>query len=135
MTGKPPVGANLSLTASIIPAITGELVKILYFLKWAIPLLILFLISSIVPGLNLVVTALWVGFGFWYLTFEYADYPMGNYDMRPSDQLALLRKRRFKTLGFGAGVSTLMLILGFVAMPAAVVGATAFWVEDLKARR
>jgi len=134
LIGQAPAGANLSLAASIIPAITGELGKILYFLKWAIPILILFVISSFIPGLNVLVTALWVGFGFWFLTYEYADYPMGNYDIRPSQQLALLRRRRFKSLGFGAGVSTLMLIMGFVAMPAAVVGATLFWVEDLKTR-
>lgn len=130
LTGKAPEGANLSVAASIIPAITGELGKLLYFLKWAIPILILFLI----PGVNLLATVLWLAFGFWFLALEYADYPMGNYDMRPRDQRTLLGRRRFKSLGFGAGVSAMMLILGFVAMPAAVAGATRFWVDDLKSR-
>jgi len=135
LTGSLPAGANLSVMASIGPAITGELGKIAYFLKWAIPILLLFLVASFIPGLNLLVTILWVTFGFWFLALEYADYPMGNYDMPPKAQRELLRHRRFKSLGFGAGVSVMMLILGFVAMPAAVVGATQFWVNDLKARR
>lgn len=128
LTGKPPQGAEMSLAASIVPAIAGELSKLWYFIKWAVPLLILFLI----PGVNVIAGILWVTFGFWFLALEYADYPMGNYDMSPKDQRTRLGKRRFKSLGFGAGVSALMLVLGFVAMPAAVVGATRFWVEDLK---
>jgi CysZ protein len=135
LTGTQPEGANLSVAASIVPAITGELSKLAYFLKWAIPILILFLVASFIPGLNLLVTILWVAFGFWFLALEYADYPMGNYDMPPKEQRTLLRRRRFKSLGFGAGVSAMMLVLGFVAMPAAVVSATQFWVDDLKARR
>lgn len=135
MTGQIPQGANLSLMASVVPAIMGELSKLAYFLKWAVPILILFLIASFIPGLNLLVTLLWVAFGFWFLALEYADYPMGNYDMAPKEQRKLLGRRRFKSLGFGAGVSVMMLVLGFVAMPAAVVGATRFWVDDLQARR
>lgn len=128
LTGHPPHGAELSLAASIVPAILGELSKLGYFLKWALPILILFL----VPGLNVIATVLWIAFGFWFLALEYADYPMGNYDLAPREQRSRLAKRRFKSLGFGAGVSTMMLVLGFLAMPAAVVGATRLWVEDLK---
>jgi CysZ protein len=129
LTGRTPQGAQLSLAASVLPALMGELVKLGYFLKWALPLLILFL----VPGLNVIAAVLWILFGFWFLALEYADYPMGNYDMPPAEQRKRLKSRRFKSLGFGAGVSALMLVLGFLAMPAAVAAATRFWVEDLQA--
>lgn len=128
LTGQSPQGADLSLAASIVPAIVGELNKLGYFLKWALPILVLFL----VPGLNVVAPVLWIAFGFWFLALEYADYPMGNYDLTPREQRNRLARRRFKSLGFGAGVSAMMLVLGFLAMPAAVVGATRLWVEDLK---
>lgn len=134
LTGKLPEGAEMSVLASIGPAISGEISKLMYFLKWAIPLLILFLISSFIPGLNIVVTTLWILFGFWFLALEYADYPMGNYDMPPKKQRQRLAKRRFKTYGFGAGVTLMMMIpiLWFAAMPAAVAAATRYWVEDMR---
>ena len=59
---------------------------------------------------------------------------MGNHALRASQQRAQLRRRRFKSLAFGAGVTVMMLIplVQFAAMPAAVAGATRFWVDDLK---
>jgi CysZ protein len=52
--------------------------------------------------------------------------------MPPKQQRQLLKRRRFKSLAFGAGVSGMMLFLGFVAMPAAVAGATIYWARDLR---
>ena len=65
--------------AAIIPAVTGELGKIWYFLLRAIPVLILMLI----PGLNAIGSVLWLLLGFWFLTMEYVDYPMGNHGLSP----------------------------------------------------
>ena len=132
LTGQAPSGSDVGLLASIAPAVLGELGKLLYLAKWMIPLLLAFVISSFIPGLNLLVSALWAAFGFWFLAIEYADYPMGNHDIKPREQRATLAARRLHSLGFGAGVSVLMLFLGFVAMPAAVAGATRFWVQDLQ---
>ncbi|MGD8957278.1 MAG: sulfate transporter CysZ [Chromatiaceae bacterium] len=131
LTGRRPTDADESLLRAIGPAISGEIGKILYFLSRALPLMILFLI----PGLNVLVGIAWVLFGFWFLAVEYADYPMGNHALRPRNQRERLRRRRLKSLGFGAGVTVMMLIPGlqFAAMPAAVAGATRLWIEDLKA--
>ena len=131
LTGRRPAGADDSLLSAIGPAIGGEIGKILYFLSRALPLMILFLI----PGLNVPVGIAWVLFGFWFLAVEYADYPMGNHALRPRNQRDRLRRKRLKSLGFGAGVTVIMLIPGlqFAAMPAAVAGATRLWIEDLKA--
>lgn len=131
LTGRRPADADDSLLQAIGPAIGGEIGKILYLLSRALPLMILFLI----PGLNVLVGIAWVLFGFWFLAVEYADYPMGNHALRPRNQRDRLRHKRFKSLGFGAGVTVMMLIPGlqFAAMPAAVAGATRFWIDDLKA--
>lgn len=133
ITGTPPKGAQVSLVAAIWPAIRAELSKLLYMASRMVPLLILLLISALVPGLNLLVSALWLAAGFWFLAVEYGDYPMANHDIAPKDQRALLKRRRFKTLSFGAGVGAMMLFLGFVAMPAAVAGASIYWSRDLRA--
>ena len=130
LTGNRPTEADESLMKAIAPAIAGEISKILYFASRAIPMLLLFLI----PGINILVTVAWVVFGLWFLAIEYSDYPMGNHALSPGLQRDHLRRRRLKSLAFGAGVTVMMLIpiVQFAVMPAAVAGATRFWVEDLK---
>lgn len=130
LTGEAPQDADESLLKALGPAVTGELGKIIYFVSRALPLLLLFLI----PGLNVLVTIAWVLFGLWFLAIEYADYPMGNHAIKPGEQRTHLRRKRFKSLAFGAGVTVMMLIpvLQFAAMPAAVAGATRLWVDDLR---
>ena len=129
LTGRRPPEANESVFRAIGPALAGEVGKIAYFAGRAIPLLILLL----VPGLNILASIGWILFGFWFLTVEYADYPMGNHALKPAAQRERLRRSRLKSLTFGAGISLMMLIplLQFAAMPAAVAGATRFWVDDL----
>lgn len=129
LTGKRPAAADESLLKAVGPAILGEIGKIFYLVSRALPLLILFM----VPGLNVLVTVGWILFGFWFLAIEYADYPMGNHGIKPRQQRDRLRGRRLKSLAFGAGVTSMMLIPGLqlAAMPAAVVGATRLWIDDL----
>lgn len=129
LTGKALPADEQSVAASILPGLAAEVGKIVYFLSRAIPLLLLML----VPGVNVIAGALWLIFGFWFLAIEYGDFPMANHSIRPADQRRTLKTRRFKSLAFGAGVTVMMLIpvLQFAAMPAAVAGATRFWVDDL----
>lgn len=129
LTGRTPPAANETLLTSILPALLGELNKLSYFLIRAIPLLILMFI----PGINALASVLWLLLGFWFLALEYGDYPMGNHGLKPGEQRARLKAKRFSSLAFGAGVSLLMMIpvVNFAAMPAAVAGATRYWVDQL----
>ena len=126
LTGQAPPDGG-SIAAEIVPAITMELRKLLYFLLRAVPLLLLFL----VPGLNLAAPFLWFAFSAWFLTVQYMDYPMGNHGLRLREQFAELRRARLTALGFGAALTLLMMVpvLNFTAMPAAVAGATALWCD------
>ena len=119
-----------ALLADILPSIASELQKLGYFALRALPLLLLF----VVPGINLLAPLLWLIFSAWMLALEYADYPLGNHGLKFRDQRPRLRQRRSLALGFGLTVLGLMLIpiLNFVAMPAAVAGATAMWVRELR---
>ncbi len=130
LSGQAPSDADESLLKAIGPAISGEIGKIVYFITRALPILIL----MVIPGINVLASLAWLLFGFWFLTIEYADYPMGNHALKPKQQRATLRGKRLKSLAFGAGVTTLMLIplVQFAAMPAAVAAATKFWVDDLQ---
>ena len=57
---------------------------------------------------------------------------MGNHGLRADEQKLCLRKKRLMSLGFGGAVSvaTMIPVLNFLVMPAAVAGATAMWVEQ-----
>ncbi|MGM0593817.1 MAG: sulfate transporter CysZ [Pseudomonadota bacterium] len=133
LTGQPLPGGGSMLTAlkEAPLAIVDELRKWAYFALLAIPLLII----SVIPLLNLAAPLLWALFSAWMLTLEYHDYPMGNYGIRFADQRVRLRRNRMLGLGFGGAtlVGTMIPVVNFLVMPAAVAGATTLWVEQLKA--
>jgi CysZ protein len=108
----------------------SEFRKLSYFLLRAIPLIILFFI----PGLNIIAPFLWFLFNAWFLAIEYGDYPMANHKLNFQEQHRRLKKVRFEALTFGSSLSLMMMIpiLNFVAMPAAVAGATLFWRKRLQ---
>ncbi|HHH43076.1 MAG TPA: sulfate transporter CysZ [Gammaproteobacteria bacterium] len=116
------------LLRDIVPSILSELRKLLYFALRAIPLLLLLLI----PLVNVAASVLWVLFSAWMMTVQYMDYPMANHHLFFSEQRARLRKRPMLAWSFGGLVMlcTLVPVVNFVVMPAAVAGATAIWVRE-----
>lgn len=120
--------ANLTWKELVLSPLAG-LNRLLYFIGWAIPLLLL----SFVPVVNIAAPVLWVLFSAWMLALEYADYPLANRGLSFRDQRRLLRQHWPLTLGFGGMVLllTLIPIVNFLAMPAAVIGATLMWVREV----
>ena len=127
ITGSLPEDSPTGIMGEIVPAIAGEIGKLWYFLVRAIPVLIL----MIIPGVNAIGSILWILLGFWFLTIEYIDYPMGNHQIRPREQRRRLRRHPLQGWAFGAGSNLLMMIpvVNFAAMPASVTGATLFWLK------
>lgn len=119
-----------ALLVDIVPSLWSEVQKLGYFAVRGLPLLLLF----VIPGVNLAAPVLWTVFSAWMLALEYADYPLGNHGLKFRDQRPRLHGRRLLTWGFGLTVLGLMLIpvVNFIAMPAAVAGATALWVRELR---
>ena len=112
----------------IIPrAVMSEALKLIYFILWVIPLLII----SFIPVINIISPVLWILFSSWILSLEYIAYPMENHNIFFKETRAEVRKRRSLAFGFGAAamVMTLIPIINFFVMPAAVAGATAMYVE------
>ncbi|MCP4271360.1 MAG: sulfate transporter CysZ [Gammaproteobacteria bacterium] len=133
LTGKLPPRIAGSLIKDLIPSMMREISKLSYFLTRAIPILILMLI----PGVNVIGSVIWLLFGFWFLTIEYADYTMENHGIHPKDQRKKLRAQPIQALAFGAGASLLMMIpiLSFAAMPASVAAGTMYWVRHLNPKQ
>lgn len=130
LTGQslPSGGSLLAMLKDIPGTVLDELKKLGYFIAWAIPLLILFLI----PGVNLIAPFVWTLFSAWMLAIEYSDYPLGNHGVRSAQLRRTLRERRWLSLGFGGAtlVGTMIPVVNFLVMPAAVAGATAMWVGE-----
>jgi CysZ protein len=122
-------GGFKQIMKDLLPSLLSELRKLLYFSIRAIPLLILFLI----PVVNVAAPFLWIAFSAWFMALEYGDYPMANHGLLFKEQHQRLKAARFTSLAFGGSLTLLMMvpILNFVAMPAAVAGATVFWKERL----
>jgi len=117
----------------IIPrTVMREFQKILYYLPRVIALLLL----GLVPGLNAIVAVVWIIFSAWMMAIQYLDYPADNNQLSFPDTLTYLRKNRSAALGFGAFTFglTLIPIVNLITFPAAVCGATAFWVSQQQGR-
>jgi CysZ protein len=62
---------------------------------------------------------------------------MANHLLHFSTQRRLLRRNRLLAYGFGGGtlLLTLIPVVNFIAMPAAVAGASALWVGEFRDRQ
>ena len=131
LTGQPiDAGGWKELAKDLLPSLLSELRKLFYFLLRALPLGLLFLI----PGVNLAAPFIWAAFSAWMLAIEYVDYPMANHRLHFSAQRKLLRSKRMLSYGFGGGILLMIMVplLNFIAMPVAVAGATALWVNEFR---
>lgn len=119
-----------TLPSIIARTFRSEASKLFYMAKW----LILLLIITFIPVINIIAPFAWALYGAWMLAVEYADYPMGNHELYFKDELPALKKNRGHALGFGGTLSLMMIIpfVNFLAMPVGVAGATAFWVDQLR---
>jgi CysZ protein len=114
---------------AMVPRTLGrEARKLAYFLPRAIALLIL----SFIPVVNLVAAPLWLLFGVWMMAVQYIDYPADNNKLGWNEMLAWLREKRWQSLSFGGITYAALLVpgLNLLMMPAAVAGATLFWVRE-----
>ena len=130
-TGRPPAPTDWPAILRELPATTlDEFRKIAYALLWSPPFLLL---AFLVP---LGGPVLWFVFSAWMLALQYLDFPMGNHGLRFRQMRAVLRKHRSLGLGFGGAATALTMIpvVNFIVMPAAVAGATLLWVEALRGR-
>jgi CysZ protein len=129
LTGQPLGDTNLgSLVSSIPRSIVREVTKLTYYL----PRILLLLVLTIVPVINIIVPWLWLFFGAWIMVIQYVDYPMDNNGVSFKTMKRSLSQQRMLHLGFGGAVSMLLLIpvINFFTMPIAVAGATALYVNE-----
>ena len=123
LTGKKPVDISTdSFVKLTLRTTKSEIQKILYAVKWFIPLIII----TIIPGVNIVAPFLWILFAVWFFALEYNDYPLANRGCFFEEIKSYNRKNRMRSLGLGSAVFVLTSIplVNFLAMPVSVAGAT-----------
>lgn len=113
-------------------ALGDETRRLWYLALRALLIGILGLLLLFVPLLNLAVPVLWFAFTAWSFGLQYSDYPLSNHGVDFKTQRALLGQRRARVLGFGtaAALCNLVPLVNFLAMPAAVAGATLLWLPE-----
>ena len=116
------------LIAMIPRTLAREMRKLGYFLPRALGLFIL----SFIPVVNIIAAPLWLLFGVWMMAIQYIDYPADNHKLGWNEMLAWLREKRWQSMSFGGSVYLVLLIpvVNILMMPAAVAGATLFWVRE-----
>ncbi|MFQ5935530.1 MAG: sulfate transporter CysZ [Acidiferrobacterales bacterium] len=113
-------------------SLTNELRKLVYFL---VVMLLALLLTSI-PVVNIAAPFVWILVGCWMPALEYLAYPMENDGLRFTQVRRTARANLPITLGFGAAVMvmTLIPVLNLMVMPASVAGATGIWIEEMRSR-
>lgn len=130
LSGQQPQQSTRSLMAEIFRSLWRELAKLRYYLPRVLGLVVL----GFIPVINSVSLVLWAFFGVWMMAIQYLDYPMDSNGVEFPAMRKRLGQRRLTTLGFGSSVllATLVPVLNWFVMPAAVAGATALWVREYK---
>lgn len=130
LTGKAQEQSLLA-TLKDVPRIIGRQLAILgYYIPRAIVVLILFF----VPIIQLVAAVIWFLFNAGFMTITYIDYPTDNNRVPLRVALTEVKKTRWLSLGFGSAVLLLTMIpvVNFFVIPAAVAGATKLWLEQYR---
>jgi len=129
LTGNKIKSRSMYENIKDVPRIVGRQLAILgYYLPRALLILILF----IIPVVHILAAVLWILFNAWFLAFTYLDYPTDNHQIPLQAVKIWMQNKRLVTLGFGLTVlvANMIPILNLFAMPAAVAGATKFWLEE-----
>ena len=131
LTGKVPEQTYfLTHINNAMKSITRQFAIIFYYLPRALLILLLFFI----PGLQIIAPFLWFLFNAWFMSLTYLDYPFDNHAISFDGMRQWLKSNRLKSFGFGISVlvSQMIPVFNLFTMPAAVLGATIFWVERNK---
>lgn len=110
-----------------------ELQKILQYL----PGVILLVILSFVPVIQIIVPVLWVLFSSWKTALEFLDFPADAQGQSLRELKRMMREDRQRCFGFGlmAWALTLVPLVNLVVMQAAVAGGVRLWLDVERGQR
>lgn len=119
-----------TLLQMIPRTILRELRKVWYFIWRGLLVLLL----AFIPVIGPFIAALWAA---WSMSIQYSDYAADNHQWPFRELRRSLRSRAQSSMGFGALVmlGTMVPLLNILVIPAAVIGGTLLWLEELEGQR
>jgi CysZ protein len=120
-----------SFLAMLRRTLVREVQKLLYVMPRLLGLVLVSIPLYFIPVVGLLVPVLWFAWGAWSLALENIDYAADNNLMDFGEMKTQLRRRRVQSLSFGSAVviASSIPLFNLIAIPAAVAGGTALWVE------
>ena len=120
----------VQIALSVPRGFLREIQKLFHYL----PMALLVVIVSVIPGLNFSAPFLWIILGAWMMSLQFIDYPMDNHRLPFREVREACSARRRTSIGFGAVVAFVsgIPILNLAFIPAAVAGATLLWCDELR---
>ncbi len=111
-----------------------ELKKLVYFITRGIFVFLVMLLLGLTFILNVLVPVVGTLWSAWSMAIQYVDYAADNHQTDFVVLRKMLRKRRYSSIGFGGAVMacSMVPVFNIIAMPAAVIGGTLFWVNEIK---
>ena len=135
VTGEPiPSSDGFGRALLEVPrAFLREVRKLLTYLPMTLGVLLL----TIIPVFTAFAPLGWFLLGAWMMSLQFIDYPMDNHRLPFRDVREACAARRASTIGFGGTVAffTGIPLVNLIVIPAAVIGATLLWCEELRSRR
>lgn len=122
------------LSAAALLALTRRtLVRELHKIAYFLPRLLGILLLTLIPGVGLLAPVLYFVWGAWSLALQNLDFAADNNAVPFPRLRERCRQQRGLTLSFGAlAMATFSVpLVNLVAVPAAVAGATALWLERI----
>lgn len=129
LTGKMLEQRSLLDNIKDIPRIVGRQLSIIgYYVPRALLIFVLFFI----PVVQAVAAVISFIFHAWIMTMTYLDYPTDNHRVPMREVREWMREKRWISLGFGSCIlfSSMIPVVNCFTIPAAVAGATKYWVEN-----
>lgn len=130
LTGvQAPNGGVAGMIKDIPRTLGREFQKILYFIPRTLGFFLLLIFLPVIGQI------LWLLWGGWMMTIQYADYAFDNHKVPFRAMRSSLHRHQGKSLTFGVVVAFLasIPIINLIMIPVAVCGSTAMWVDHMRA--
>ena len=129
--GSPFAAMSDDGIAAIIKDIPRILKRELQKLGFYLPRVLVCLIITLIPVVNVVAPICWFLLAAWMMSVQYCDYPYDNHKIPFADMRHDLSMNRLCTFAFGAVIALAMTVpvLNLLIPPAAVCAGTKYYVE------
>lgn len=118
----------------LLRVFSRECSKLIYFLGRGFLVVLVMILIMFIPVINSLAPLIGLVWGAWSMAIQYTDYPADNHQVPFPIMRDLLWRHSRSSLGFGGAVigCSIIPVVNIFAMPAAVIGGTIYWHNELR---